>query len=442
MSLKTAVASRFMAWLTGEERLRRARARVERKRRSSGAAHRIDYFHQVDDPYAHLAVQALLALRERYQVEIVPHLVGPPADWAAPERELLKAYARLDAVRLADKAGLHFVDPGRQPAASRLQAASAALAARLGAADFFDAATEIGGALWADGDIPAESADVAAAIAAGEARRQALGHFMSAMIYYGGEWYWGVDRLHYLEARLVELGARKPAAPARPVYLEPSVPAVGTGARANQGSLATTATLHFYLSFRSPYTYLATERVKALADAYGADLQLRFVLPMVMRGLPVPRMKGIYFAQDAAREGRRLGVPFGRIADPVGTPVERGYSLLPWARDQGRGYEYCRAFLRAVWSEGVDAGSDAGLRRIVTAAGLDWRAAAPLVGNDAWRAEAEANRAEMLALGLWGVPCLRVDDLAVWGQDRLWVIEDQLQRLALDDAAEGTDERP
>jgi 2-hydroxychromene-2-carboxylate isomerase len=32
----------------------------------------------------------------------------------------------------------------------------------------------------------------------------------------------------------------------------------------------------------------------------------------------------------------------------------------------------------------------------------------------------------MIALGLWGVPCFRVDDVSVWGQDRMWVIEDAL----------------
>jgi 2-hydroxychromene-2-carboxylate isomerase len=36
--------------------------------------------------------------------------------------------------------------------------------------------------------------------------RQRLGHYLGAMLYYGGEWYWGVDRLQYLESRLQSLG--------------------------------------------------------------------------------------------------------------------------------------------------------------------------------------------------------------------------------------------
>ena len=156
-------------------------------------------------------------------------------------------------------------------------------------------------------------------------------------------------------------------------------------------------------------------------------MKLRFVLPMVMRGLPVPAAKRNYIILDAAREARRAGVPFGRVADPVGRPVERGYSLLPWAIEQGRGYEYCLAFMRGVWSQGIDAGSDGGMRRIVEATGLSWQSARSLIGDDAWRAQAEANRVELTSLGLWGVPGFRFNDVSAWGQDRLWVIEDAIR---------------
>ena len=51
-----------------------------------------------------------------------------------------------------------------------------------------------------------------------------------------------------------------------------------------------------------------------------------------------------------------------------------------------------------------------------------------MIDNDDWRAEAEANRSEMLDLGLWGVPSLRVGDDAVWGQDRIWAVDAMLRR--------------
>ena len=269
------------------------------------------------------------------------------------------------------------------------------------------------------------------ALRAGTERRAELGHYLGGTCYYGGEWTWGVDRLAYLEERLTDLGARRPecagedATPiyAQPRLLEDPVPP------ADALEAADLPDLHFFASFRSPYTWISTERVIRLAEAFRVDLRIRFVLPMVMRGLPVKRAKRVYILLDAAREARRNGVPFGPIADPVGKPVERGYSLLPWAIDQGRGIEYFRSFMTLVFSQAVDAGADRSLRKIVEAAGLDWAEARRHVDDPAWRDEAERNREELFDLGLWGVPSFRVGSVATWGQDRLWVLEDEYRRL-------------
>jgi 2-hydroxychromene-2-carboxylate isomerase len=177
--------------------------------------------------------------------------------------------------------------------------------------------------------------------------------------------------------------------------------------------------------------------VYALARETGVELALRPVLPMVMRGLPVPRAKRLYIARDAKREAELAGVPFGRACDPVGRPVERCFSLYPWARERGRAAELLLEFMRAAWSQGVDTGRDAGLRLAVERAGLDWSEAQAHLDRDAgWRDELEANRAQLFGLGLWGVPSFRVrgggaPDYATWGQDRLWRVEEEIRaRLA------------
>lgn len=423
MSLKSLIVSHAAQYVTGEQTLQKQRRKAERSRQREGRVHEIEYFHVAGDPYSHLMAQVLPAFLDRYDVRLKPSLAPPPPDWAAPERERLEAYSRLDAARLAANAGWRFDDGGHQPSPDRLAAAEAALAACLNVPDFARRAEEIGNALWGGQEIAAAPARPADLIAGGGKRREDKGHYLGAMLHYEGEWYWGPDRLHYLEQRLRELGAQRAGAPAAFIFPPPDVPGPDTGsARPGRRS-----ELHWYLSFRSPYTYIAAERVRALAEAYGADLKLRFVLPMVMRGLPVPRMKGMYIARDVAREARRLGIPFGKIADPVGKPVERGYAILPFAREQGLGFEYCHSFLKGVWAEGIDAGGDGGLRQIVERAGLNWANAREWIGGDHWRAEAEVNRAEMMQLGLWGVPSFRVGDTATWGQDRLWVIEDALR---------------
>ena len=100
--------------------------------------------------------------------------------------------------------------------------------------------------------------------------------------------------------------------------------------------------------------------------------------------------------------------------------------MIPFADRAGKGQAYVLSFMRCVWSQGVDAGSDRGLRRIVEEAGLVWADARQALALQDWRTTAEANRQELLSLGLWGVPSFRVGDLAVWGQDRLWAVQEAL----------------
>ncbi|MEL7547089.1 MAG: DsbA family protein, partial [Pseudomonadota bacterium] len=286
----------------------------------------------------------------------------------------------------------------------------------------FREALQISTALWTGETVEfaaASSDDTDAKLKSGDARRNELNHYLGGTIFYEGEWYWGVDRIQYLEDRLRGLGLGEAGQPF--IYSQPIVPE-------GEGGPATGVDLHYYASFRSPYTYIAVDRVKALADAYGANLKIRFVLPMVMRGLTVPRRKGGYIIKDVAREANRIGVPFGKIADPVGKPVERAYSILPWAIEQGRGYEFTRSFLAHVWSKGTDAGSDRGLKTITEEAGLSWDHARKLIGTEDWKPIEDANQEEMLSYGQWGVPSFRVGDVMVWGQDRLWVIENELKR--------------
>jgi 2-hydroxychromene-2-carboxylate isomerase len=93
----------------------------------------------------------------------------------------------------------------------------------------------------------------------------------------------------------------------------------------------------------------------------------------------------------------------------------------------GKGPTFLESFMRGVWSEGIDAGSDAGLHALAGRAGLDEAFVTAALGDASWREDARANREDMLALGLWGVPSFRVDgNPARWGQDRLWRVERDL----------------
>jgi 2-hydroxychromene-2-carboxylate isomerase len=388
----------------------------------------IDYFHQADDPYSHLAVQLIGPLTARYGVEVRISLVPPPDDAAAPERDRLVSYARRDATRVAAEYGLVFPDAAQAPPAEAVALATRILAAAQGSPAFAERAVEVGRALWsgdraslaalASGASTAEEA--AAAVAAGGAERARLGHYLSAMLHYEGAWYWGVDRLNHLEERLAGEGRdatpnAAPLAPYRDMRLG-AVPAAGKR-----------ATIEMWFSFRSPYSWIAMPRVRRLAAHYGAELQLRYILPMVMRGLPAPPIKTRYIVLDVVREASRVGLPFGPVVDPVGAGAERALAVLHHAAPKGRGHDFAEAALRASWAEGTSLVEDDKLCEVARRAGLtDADVAAALV-DESWRAAAETNRAALFDAGLWGAPTYRVNGgPAHWGQDRLWALEADL----------------
>ena len=403
-------------------------------RRLRGAPALVEYFHQVDDPYSHLVLQALPALASNYACRLETNLASPPDDSVAPDRERLRAWSRRDAAELAAAVGLEFDDPGHEADRDLVMQSSRVMALLLApggmrntaASDALADALSASRAMWRSdratiSSFPAASRDAAsAALEAGAARRTKLGHYLGATLYFEGEWYWGIDRLAHLEQRLRSEGlARHAAAP-----LIAPVPEVQCRHRPTNGQRPE---LHFFCSLRSPYTYLAVPRIVELARCYEARLRIRFVLPMVMRGLPVPREKRLYILRDTKREAERLGMPFGRIADPVGIPTERGLAVLHHAMAADKGPEFLWSFLRGVWAEGIDAGSDSGLRTIAARAGLGETEVSTALRDLSWREVANRNREEMLALGLWGVPSFRVDDRpARWGQDRLWAVERDL----------------
>lgn len=446
MPVANAIRSHFMRRIADPRLREQRRAAAEARRLREKRPHEVLYFHQPDDPYGHLAAQALRAFLDRYDVRLQPHVVDKPTPIAIHEQALWDAWARRECAAMAPFYGLRYADHGAAndaltDLARRILLRVENVGAHGAPYKFPEIAVAVGEALNAGDAVKMKSlsgkhgaADATAArnrLDTNFKLRHRLGHYLGAMFFYEGEWYWGIDRLHHLEARLDALGARRANAPAGP--------SVGRAVRAAEqrrpeGRPTNRIKLEFFPSLRSPYTHLSYGRVADLAQRYPIDLVVRPVLPMMMRGVKADRRKGVYILQDTMREAERLGIPFGNIWDPFGDPVRRAYSLFPWARDQGKGFEFLHQYSLAVWSERVNAWSLDGLKQIVERAGLSWDEAKPLVDNRDWEDEFEQNVSAMLAAGSWGVPTLRLPpadghpEFTVWGQDRIWLVEEEIAR--------------
>lgn len=429
MSLKTLLMPMIAERRFAHSTLLAKRKAREQSRLAAGRKHEVHYFHQVDDPYSALMVQLLPELVQRYDIELRVHVVSPPPDSAAPERDKLVQYSRFDAELLARQVGLKFSDCKQQPNPDRCAQATHALVASVLADRFLELAPALCDWLWSCDPhaLFPEQCNNLPAIAReadrqhrqqSDALREKLGHYLGGMLYYEGEWYWAVDRLYHLERRLHDLGVAREGVlgemvPPKPDLTEPL-------------TVAPKHNIDFYFSFRSPYSAIVAPRVFELARLTGAQVNLKFVMPMVMRGLPVPVAKRNYIVQDTAREAHARGQLFGRLNDPVGRPAERLLAVMPLAIAQGKAPAFVCSAMQGVWGEGVNAGSNRGLRTLTDRAGLNWADVKHALGDEAWRATASANREELFGLGLWGVPCFKVGDTVVWGQDRLWAVQQAL----------------
>ncbi len=411
----------------------------EWRRRLTGSPHRVTVFLELDDPYSYLLSHYLDELARVYRVELDIRLTEAVIDGFRPRPDMLAEYAIRDCARVAAELGIPFLDKGASPPVELRRALLAELAA-----DDVDREELLGAlALYWRGD--AENVRRRAADAAGydqavgflrknQALLGKLGHYNSAMLHYGGEWYWGVDRISYLLERLDALGLRRPdEASARLASIRQAMTV-----RLPVRPPATASTLppvELFYSLRSPYSYLALPRVADIAEAFGVTLELKPVLPMVMRGLPVPHRKILYIVFDAKREAERHRMPFGHVADPTGAGVERGLAVWTYAASEKRGFDFLVAAGRATWADAIDIATDAGMRRVADRAGLFWPEVAATMQGDDWRAEIEANRETMEEAGCWGVPTIRCGDFVAWGQDRDWLLARHLEELC--DTGEG-----
>ena len=437
-----AVQSRFLTGVITSPTIKRARRALYAARHGiTGSPREVEYYHQVDDPYAHLCAQLLGPLCDRHQITLVPRVVSPPPAWATPDRERWVEFSRLDAARLAKAYNLDFSPPETTGDLDPLhvELAQRTLASIREPQRFAALAIQVGEALFAGDLATLESLSVSeGALAPSETRflleenakrRDKLGHYLGAMFYYDGEWYWALDRLHHLEDRLILEGASSAAAP----LIQPREPGDLRGADISQ---AKGRTLEYFVSMRSPYSYISLARTFAMARELEVDLKIRPLLPMVMRGLEVPMTKKIYIVRDARREAIRLNIPFGRVSDPMGGGIERVLSLVPYAREQGKLEDFLLSAGAGIFADELDVGEDKGLEAVVARVGLDWTSAKRWLAKDDWREEVAINREAMLEAGSWGVPSFRIDgEHTFWGQDRIWMVEQCLLGQDVDGAS-------
>ena len=409
---------------------------IEKRRRLGGKPHVVSVFLQIDDPYSYLLSYYLPSLAKHYDIDLRLHLSRARGEEYQPEPGMLAEYSVMDCSRLARELGIPFLDKGKLPPTESRVGLSDAVASSAGMDTFDEEFRQALEVFWRGdsaaaarlGEAGSNTGKAIDTIRGAQALQQKLGHYNSAMLHYGGEWYWGVDRLHYLMDRLDDLGVARGDSPdpvlasirqAMQVSLPVKPPAAAKGL----------PPIEYFHSFRSPYSYVGLQRFCEIADAFGVELKLRPVLPMVMRGLKVPQPKLLYIAKDTGREATRRNIAYGKLADPVGKGAERCLAVFRYAESENRERDFSLNAGQAIWSEAIDVATYKGMRKVTGRTGLFWPDVEKAMNSDDWRKPIDANRESMMNSGSWGVPTIRMGDFLAWGQDRDWILIRHLEEL-------------
>lgn len=211
-----------------------------------------------------------------------------------------------------------------------------------------------------------------------------------------------------------------------------------------------TANLDIYWSFRSPYSYLAIDRLAEIVRDFDVDCAFRFVRPLAMREptfFERNRPQWLpYLVKDVLREAARLGVPFAfPRPDPIVMNMATGkvdadQPLMKPLMDLGvaaeetqkAGLAIAKAVARRVWG-GVENWNEAAhIKEAAREAGVD------IAALSAWASANSDRIAEIVALNEeaqmrqhWGVPLMVLNEEPFFGQDRLDSLVWRLDGLGL-----------
>ena len=208
-----------------------------------------------------------------------------------------------------------------------------------------------------------------------------------------------------------------------------------------------------FWSFRSPWSYLATKRLRQWQEEYNLQVNFRPVYPIAIRTPEffhqVQPQWFSYFMTDVFRVAEFLELPFTwpspdpviQLIDDDGrrqTAPEQPYiyrltRLGILAEELGRGIEFADEISRTIWSGTEDWHESDHLAIAAEKAGLDLATMDKQLADETDRLEAEIqkNQLDHDAAGHWGVPTCTYKGEPFFGQDRLEVLLWRLQKEGL-----------
>lgn len=198
---------------------------------------------------------------------------------------------------------------------------------------------------------------------------------------------------------------------------------------------ATPKAIDFYFDFSSPYSYIASEWIAALAARHGRTVSWKAILlgaTFQAAELKSPvsyPIKRDYALHDFERSARFAGVPLA-IPEPFPIPTQNAARVFWWLHDQDpvRAVDWAHHGLRAYFARGVNLSDAAALKGLAAEFGIDAGAAEAVWNDSVWKLRLKAENEAAIAAGVFGAPFFVVDGEPFWGQDRRPQIERWLEK--------------
>jgi 2-hydroxychromene-2-carboxylate isomerase len=188
--------------------------------------------------------------------------------------------------------------------------------------------------------------------------------------------------------------------------------------------------LEFYFDFSSPYGYLASEKIEAIAAKYARKVEWRpILLGVVFRetgAVPLTRapLKGEYSLHDFSRSARFMGIPYRHPANfPIAT--QHAARAFYWLHDQDHGMAcaFMHAVYRAFFAGGRDIAELPAVLDLAADQGADREALSAALCTQALKDRLKTECEAAIAKGVFGSPYIIADGEPFFGADRLPQLE-------------------
>jgi 2-hydroxychromene-2-carboxylate isomerase len=184
--------------------------------------------------------------------------------------------------------------------------------------------------------------------------------------------------------------------------------------------------IEFYFDFSSPYGYIASEKIDALAAKRGREVSWRpFLLGVAFKttgGVPLPTipMKGPYHLRDMLRTAKFLGVAYRHpsVFPIASVAPTRAFYWLD-AKDPKCAKALAQALYRAYFLENIDISKPEETIAACARFGLDAGEARAAINDQAIKDRTKSEVDKAIAAGAFGSPYIIVDGEPFWGSDRL-----------------------